>query len=545
MSTRTRILAAVAATPVLLVLLLVAAWAIDVQGDDGQVARNVELAGRSIGGLTRAELVPVVAAVADRYNDATVRLETPAGDLDAASDDIGLALDQEATIESAVEVGRRGSVLVRPFRWLVSLVAPRDAPVLVTVDEVKVRSVLAEKDPTDRQAPVEPSVTGADGQITVVPGEPGRGLVPSEVAAAIPSAAKDGDLPIVVRAEPGRIEPRFDLDDAEALAERARTLTAASLEVEADGTTAEVPPETLRTWFASRPTPEDLVLDLDPARTLADLASLLAEAGERPVDAGFRVEGETVTAVAGSNGTACCEDEAAALVFDALTTGSPGPVELPLRVVEPERTLAEAQALGIKEPVGAFTTNFAPGQSRVNNIHRMADLTRGVVIEPGGSFSVNGHVGERTRAKGFTLGGFINNGVLEQAIGGGVSQYATTLFNAAFFAGLDFGEYQAHTLYISRYPYGREATLSFPHPDLVIENTTPHGVLIWPTYTGSSITVTLYSTRYATGEQTGQSRRSAGNCTRVTTERTRTYVDGRTEVDTVFATYRPGEGVDC
>ncbi|MGI8759504.1 MAG: VanW family protein [Acidimicrobiales bacterium] len=534
-----------AATPVVLVVLLFAAWAIDVQGDDGQVARNVELAGRSIGGLTRSELVPVVAAVADRYTDAAVRLETPAGDVNIASDELGLALDQEATIDSAIGIGGSGSVLVRPFAWLVSLVAPRDAPVVVTVDELKVRSVLAEEDPTDRQAPVEPSVTGTDGQITVVPGEPGLGLVPSELAAAIPSAARDGDLPIEVRAEPGRIEPQFDLDDAEALAGQARELTAAGLAVEAGGTTADLPPETLRNWFSSRPTPEGLVLDLDPGRTQADLGTVLAEAGERPVDAGFRVEGEVVTVVAGTDGTACCDDGAATLVLEALTAGSPGPVELPLRVVEPERTLAEAQALGIKEPVGAFTTNFAAGQSRVNNIHRMADLTRGVVIEPGESFSVNGHVGERTRAKGFSLGGFINNGVLEQAIGGGVSQYATTLFNAAFFAGLDFGEYQAHTLYISRYPYGREATLSFPKPDLVIENTTPHGVLIWPTYTGSSLTVTLYSTRYATGEQTGQSRGRAGRCTRVTTERTRRYVDGRTEVDSVFATYRPGEGVDC
>lgn len=545
MSTRARILVAVAATPVVLVILLFAAWAVDVQGDDARVARNVELAGRSIGGLDRSRLAPVVAAVADRYTATTVRVETPSGDLAAASDELGLTLDQRATIESAVELGQSGSVLVRPFRWLVSLVAPREAPIVVSVDEAMVRSVLSEKDPTDRQPPVEPSVTGADGQITVVPGEPGRGLVPTEVAEAIPAAARDGDLPIVVRAEPGRIEPRFDLEDAEAVAEQARGLTASTLAVEAGGATADVPPETLRTWFSSRPTPEGLVLDLDPERTLADLGKILEDAGEPAVDAGFRVEGGTVSVFAGSDGTACCEEGAASLVLDALTSSSPGPVELPLRVVEPERTLAEAQALGIREPVGEFTTNFAPGQSRVNNIHRMADLTRGVVIEPGESFSVNGHVGERTRAKGFTPGGFINNGVLEQAIGGGVSQYATTLFNAAFFGGLDFGAYQAHTLYISRYPYGREATLSFPQPDLVIENTTPHGVLIWPTYTDSSITVTLYSTRYATGEQTGQSRSSAGNCTRVTTERTRRYVDGRTEVDSVFATYRPGEGVDC
>ena len=56
-----------------------------------------------------------------------------------------------------------------------------------------------------------------------------------------------------------------------------------------------------------------------------------------------------------------------------------------------------------------------------------------------------------------------------------MSQFATTLFNAAFFAGLDIREYQAHSEYFSRYPRGREATMGFPNPDLVIENTTPYG----------------------------------------------------------------------
>ena len=47
-------------------------------------------------------------------------------------------------------------------------------------------------------------------------------------------------------------------------------------------------------------------------------------------------------------------------------------------------------------------------------------------------------------------------------IGGGVSQFATTMFNAAFFAGLDIDEYQAHSEYFDRYPCGREATMGYP-----------------------------------------------------------------------------------
>jgi vancomycin resistance protein YoaR len=87
--------------------------------------------------------------------------------------------------------------------------------------------------------------------------------------------------------------------------------------------------------------------------------------------------------------------------------------------------------------------------------------------------------------------------------------------------------------------------MGFPHPDLQIKNTTPYGVLIWPTYTNTSITIDLYSTKFAEATQSGQSKAAKGPCTRVTTQRTRKYPDGTTKVDSVAALYRPEEGVNC
>ena len=137
--------------------------------------------------------------------------------------------------------------------------------------------------------------------------------------------------------------------------------------------------------------------------------------------------------------------------------------------------------------------------------------------------------------------------MLFRSVGGGVSQFSTTLFNAAFFAGLEIDEYMAHGLYISRYPYGREATLSYPSPDLKIRNNTPYGVLIWPTYTDTSVTVSLFSTKYITAVQSSQNETQYGAvCTAVTTYRTRTWVGtGKTAVDSFYALYGPAEGVQC
>src|SRR5690606_29751454 len=96
------------------------------------------------------------------------------------------------------------------------------------------------------------------------------------------------------------------------------------------------------------------------------------------------------------------------------------------------------ERLGIRELVGEFTTRYPAGQPRVVNIKRIAELTRGVIIEPGATFSVNDFVGRRTVDKGFVSAGVIQNGVFQDDVGGGISQFATTLFNAAFFGGLDF-----------------------------------------------------------------------------------------------------------
>jgi vancomycin resistance protein YoaR len=221
-------------------------------------------------------------------------------------------------------------------------------------------------------------------------------------------------------------------------------------------------------------------------------------------------------------------------------------VNLPLKAVAPSRDDEAARKLGIVEPIGTFTSNHAAGEPRVKNIHRIADLIQGAVIAPGATFSVNDFVGRRTIANGFVAAPIIDeNYKFTDDVGGGISQFATAIFNSAFFAGLDIPSYYMHGIYISRYPYGRESTISFPAPDVRIRNNTPHGVLIWPTYTGTSITVTMYSTKFVSGEQTNQTTEKKGVCTAVTTERTRTYVDGRKTTDRFSGLYSPEEGVKC
>jgi vancomycin resistance protein YoaR len=124
----------------------------------------------------------------------------------------------------------------------------------------------------------------------------------------------------------------------------------------------------------------------------------------------------------------------------------------------------------------------------------MANYIDGTIVRPGESFSFNESVGPRTPERGFREGQMIVGSLLLPAIGGGVCQTATTLFNNAFELGLPIVERHNHSFYISHYPLGRDATVNYPDLDLKFTNDTDNWLLV-RTFVGSgSLTVNLYGT---------------------------------------------------
>jgi vancomycin resistance protein YoaR len=145
--------------------------------------------------------------------------------------------------------------------------------------------------------------------------------------------------------------------------------------------------------------------------------------------------------------------------------------------------------------VSSFSTAFPVNPPRTTNITIAARTLDGTLVKPGETFSLNGVLGQRTGAKGYQKAPVINGGRLETDYGGGVSQVSTTLFNAAFFAGVAIIEHTPHSFYISRYPEGREATVSWPGVDNKWRNDSGHAILIQTAVTGSDITVSFFGTK--------------------------------------------------
>jgi vancomycin resistance protein YoaR len=528
------------------VAVVVALFLVDTNAHEGKVGRNVTLGGRSVAGLRPAALDQAVVDLAARYRDATVVVDAEGGGFQASAAEIGLSVAADRTAADALAVGRRGLILNRMWSWGQSFFVARKAPVAITVDQAAMDRIVAARDP-QRSAPVEPSLVVKDDKVAVRAGEPGRGISPPSVLAALRKAGPEG-LPLRISVSRDALPPRYSLADAQDVADRAERLAAPGLAVTAGSTTAVVPASTLRGWFRADPGDDGLDLAVDASGAPDQLAKLFSAPAVAPVDAGFAVSGSKVSITPAKAGSGCCGPTTPAVLQTALLNRAPDgpPVSLPLKPIAPKRDEDAARKLGVIEPIGTFTTNHAAGEPRVTNIHRIADLIQGQVIEPGATFSINDFVGRRTVEKGFVDAPIIDEHYnFASDIGGGISQFATTIFNAAFFSGLDIPSYFMHGIYISRYPYGRESTISFPGPDVRIRNNTPYGVLIWPTYTDTSITVTMYSTKYVSGDQTGQTKEMKGVCTAVTTERTRTYLDGRKTVDHFSGLYSPAEGVEC
>jgi vancomycin resistance protein YoaR len=179
-----------------------------------------------------------------------------------------------------------------------------------------------------------------------------------------------------------------------------------------------------------------------------------------------------------------------------LTKPAPRVINVPAKGIDPAFTTADAEKLGVKEMVSTFTTHYPCCASRVTNIHTIANIVNGAVVMPGATFSLNQFVGPRDTKRGFVEAPMIEDGLFEDSVGGGVSQFATTLYNAVFFAGLKDITHTPHSYFISRYPAGREATVSYPAPQLIFQNNEPTAIVITTSYTGTSLTVTFWGTKY-------------------------------------------------
>jgi vancomycin resistance protein YoaR len=214
--------------------------------------------------------------------------------------------------------------------------------------------------------------------------------------------------------------------------------------------------------------------------------------GKDAVDARFAVDGPKVWIVPGKPGLELDVPATAKNLLAAALSPTARVADVVVAEQQPARSTSDLKAMGVTGVVSSYETFFGGVPNRIHNVQLVSHLVDEQLIPPGKEWSFNGATGARTADKGFLEAPVIINGELQTGLGGGVCQVSTTVFNAAYEAGLKITARTNHALYISHYPQGRDATVDYPSVDLKFVNDTDHWLLLRTFVSSSSLTVSLY-----------------------------------------------------
>ena len=411
----------------------------------------------------------------------------------------GLAVDYQESVEQA-----GGGRSWRPGRMWDYFSGGDELDAVVDVDDAKLEAAVASFAKQVDEAPVEGRVTFKDGEIDARYPEAGQKVDRQDAAEALTAAFPADGSGDVVELEVDKVDPEVSEEKVHAAVDDfANPAMSAPVILVLDGEDVVLRPEAFSAALSMKAKDGELVPHVDQKKLMAAVRPAMKNVALSPEPATVRLVGGRPKVVPGKNGvTFSAKQVTDKFLSLVVQPDEKRTLEVKTVVAKPDFTTKDAEKLQIKEAVSSFTTYFPHADYRNTNLGRAAELVNGTVLKPGETFSLNDIVGERTSENGFTEGYMISNGVFKEDLGGGVSQVATTLFNGAFFAGLEDVEHKPHSFYIDRYPVGREATVAWGSVDLRFKNDTPYGVLVqaWiePSTPSSSgeMHVRMWSTKY-------------------------------------------------
>ncbi|MFC7487643.1 VanW family protein [Knoellia sp. CPCC 206453] len=456
----------------------------------GRTPADTKIGGVQVGGLGPAAARKALeTGVADRGSE-PVTLTAGGKSATIAPADAGLAIDLDGSVEDLTGFS------LNPVKLFHHLTGGATPSLKTEVDEAKLKAAVTKTSAALAVAPKEGTIAVTGGKVAVSAPVKGQAVEVDKTADLI-AASWPRSAPIVVPVAAST--PKVSAEELQRVkTEFADKAMSGPIGVKAGDKTFEISAATLAPAISfpadaeGRIAPKfDDKLIVAAVTKAADGAGATAKAKDATVS--YRSGQPTV--IPHKTGVALDATKIVAPVTAALTSDERAAI-IPVTVSQPKFTTEEAKSTLPKGMISTFTTHFpANGGGRVSNIRLAARTLNGTYVPPGGTFSLNAVLGKRTPEKGYVKGGVISEGRLSENYGGGISQVSTTLFNAAFFAGVKFEQYQAHGFYISRYPEGREATISFPYPDNRWTNTTDGGIVIRANSSGGQITVAFYGTK--------------------------------------------------
>lgn len=465
------------------------AYGLDLLVSKDQVPRGVVVSGVEIGGMSRTAARQALSDAVQPSLHRNIPIRAGAVHTSLSPDDVGLKADWPATVIAA------GDQPLNPIKRLTSLFTTEERGVVTYADDTALSdrldgiNTLVHRDPTDggvRYDGLDPvAVQPADGAELDVPA----------AAAEIKRSWATGrtvDLPVRPVEPPGHVT---DAAIQRTIAAEARPAVAAPVKVRGEGRDASLPPTAIAGALTFEP---DGTGGLKPVVDVPKLSEALKPrlaATEKPAkDAGMTLVGDRPVVTPSVDGHGVDYQATFAALPEVLARNENREITAVYADQPAKLTTEQVSQLGIKGVISTFKTTGFAADSGVN-IRRAAETINSKIVKPGETFSLNGATGPRDAPQGYVPAGIIENDRPARGIGGGVSQLATTLYNAAYFAGMTDVSHREHSYYISRYPVAREATVFEGAIDLKFRNDLPTGVLIQTIWTPADITIRFWGSK--------------------------------------------------
>ena len=482
-----------------LIVVVVLAILIDSAVYYNKVHSGVSVVGIELGGQTKTEAAATLQGVVDKAQNSPLTLTYSGKSWTLMPSEVGAEMDVAAAVKAAMGVSRDGNIFSDiGARWKLYF-SKRDLSLTGSVDDTKMNTFVAGVAKDIDVTPVNAALSIENGQIKVVDSVQGKAVEQAALADMLKSLlvtlhSTTVEIPVVVK------EPAVKAEDNAEAQKQAETMISSPVTLTHGTTKWTITAGEIASYMGFTSKDVNGVSTLVPEMDATKLQPLLAQVepavASEPVNATFEADSTKAWVVDGKDGEQLDVEATAQAITAATLKSGERTVEAITKKKAPDFTTQEAKAMGISDLLSTYTTKYTGTGNRQVNVKITTQYATGIMLAPGEEYNFDKQIGPRTAARGYKLApGIVGPNTLEDVLGGGICQVSTTMFNAAIEAGLKITERHNHSIFITHYPKGRDATVTVGGKNLRFKNDTDHYVWIRGVSTGAVTTISMYGTK--------------------------------------------------
>lgn len=464
------------------------------QSYQGKIYPNVSVQGIDLSEQTPGQAESAIRAKYAAFLQQPITLTYGDKTWSPSADELGIRFDFANAANQAYQAGRGNGLIADVQNVYAIWQNGLELPISASFDQAKMQAYLRSVTADLEAAPVDAQLSLNGTTVTTRPSQMGRQVLLDETVQEVTrSLATFTPQTVAVRTRdlPPRLNDAAVAEGKAAIEAYLQAPFTMTVEGKKEYTWApeDIAPMLTITRVGQPDGTDTIGVDVSTYQINKRIVAIAEETGRGSVNP--RVawnDGNLTITKPGRSGMRVDEAAAAQQVIEALN-GQNRAIALPVQDVQPQVTEANLNTLGINELVSVGRSDFSGSAPyRIQNIGAGMRLLNGILIGPGEEFSFNQNIGNIDESNGFVQGYAIIQNRTQLEFGGGICQDSTTLFRAAFWAGLPITERWGHSFYISWYDKyalgqlgagpGMDATIFTGGPDLKFINDTGNWLLM-------------------------------------------------------------------